>query len=203
MNRFNPIRLCALMGCCFALGAAQAAPMANDDVSAQKSKISADYKAAKEHCKTLSGNAKDVCNEEAKGNEKIAKAELDVRQNDNARNQEKLAKTRADAAYEVAKEKCDDLSGSQKSACRTEAKAAHKRAVADAKATHDMSTARNDATSRTGTGATGATGATSTGTSAGMAPPAGSTMRHDNCDALTGDAKANCLSAAKARGTKG
>jgi cell division protein FtsB len=38
--------------------------------TAEKQRISAEYKAAKEQCKTLKGNAKDVCEEQAKGAER-------------------------------------------------------------------------------------------------------------------------------------
>jgi hypothetical protein len=41
---------------------------------------------------------------------------------------------KADAAYELAKEKCDDLSGNAKDVCQKDAKAAQASAKADAKA---------------------------------------------------------------------
>ena len=41
--------------------------------------ISAEYKAAKELCKPMKDNAQDVCEKEAKGKEKVAKAELNAK----------------------------------------------------------------------------------------------------------------------------
>ena len=69
------------------------------------------HKIAKAGCDSLQGNAKDVCIEEAKGREQVAKAE---------------------ATYRVAKEKCDDLAGNAKDVCVKEAHAAFVKAKADA-----------------------------------------------------------------------
>jgi len=93
----------------------------------------ADHKAA---CDALKDNAKDICTEEAKGKEKVAKAELEYNRTNKPEDQRKLALAKAEAAYEVAKERCDDRSGDDKSACKKEAKAVEERAKADAKAAH-------------------------------------------------------------------
>ena len=98
--------------------------------NAEEERIEADYKADKAKCDSMTGNAKDVCVKEAKGKEKVAKAELDARANPSERNQRKVQEAKADAEYDVAKEKCDDLKGKEKSACEKEAKAEHDRARA-------------------------------------------------------------------------
>ena len=98
-----------------------------------KDQITADYKAAKAQCDTLKDNAKDVCMKEAKGNEKVAKAELEAKYKPGDKAEYKVRKERADAAYEVAKEKCDDMSGNTKDVCQKDAKAAHVKAVENAK----------------------------------------------------------------------
>ena len=49
--------------------------------------------------------------EEAKGKEKVAKAEAKAAYEDTPKARENARIARADATYEVAKEKCDDLSG--------------------------------------------------------------------------------------------
>jgi hypothetical protein len=126
--------LLALVGSCLAIATAHAAGPTKEEASAEKARIEADYSAQRKACDTLAGNAKDVCVQEAKGKEKVAKAELDARVDASPRKQSKLAMVRADAAYEVAKEKCDDLSGDQKDVCVKDAKAAKARAEADAKA---------------------------------------------------------------------
>jgi hypothetical protein len=116
-----------------AANAAERGTMSRDVYKADKDKIEAQYKADKAHCSTLSGNAKDVCQAEAKGKEKVAKADLEAeyKNTDKARYAARVAK--ADAAYDVAKEKCDDLSGNQKDVCVKQAKAAHTKATSDAK----------------------------------------------------------------------
>jgi len=129
------ISLLAAAGIAFAgtAGAADNKTMSRDAYKAQENRVEAQYKADKERCSSLTGNAKDVCQAEAKGNEKVAKAQLeaDYKNTDKARNDARVAK--ADADYDVAKEKCDDLSGNQKDVCVKEAKAAHAKAKADAK----------------------------------------------------------------------
>ena len=129
------ISLLAAAGIAFS-GAAAAADdhaMPRDQYKADKDRVEAQYKADRDQCKSLKGNAEDVCKAEAKGKEKVAKAELEARykNTDKARYDARVA--RADAAYDVAKEKCDDMSGNQKDVCVKEAKAAHTKAKADAK----------------------------------------------------------------------
>jgi hypothetical protein len=100
---------------------------------AEEDRIEADAKAAKAKCDALKDNAKDVCMAEAKAREKVAKAELDAKKNPSARNQRKVAETKAEGAYDVAKEKCDDMKGDGKNACQKQAKANHDQAKADIK----------------------------------------------------------------------
>lgn len=147
------ISLLAAAGIAFG-SAASAAPstMSRDSYKAEKDKIEAHYKADKEHCTSMSGNAKDVCQAEAKGKEKVAKAEAEAsyKNTDKARYDARVAQ--ADADYDVAKEKCDDMSGNQKDVCVKEAKSAHTKAKADAKVAkvdrktgHDAANKRADA----------------------------------------------------------
>ncbi len=98
--------------------------------NADEERIEAGYKADKAKCDTMKGNAKEVCEKEAKGKEKVAKAELDARANPSERNLRKVEEAKAEAKYAVAKERCDDLKGKEQSACEKEAKADHERAKA-------------------------------------------------------------------------
>ena len=119
--------------------AAPPAPRAGHSASdrkmqkAEEDRIEAAYKADKAKCDAVQGNAKDVCEKEAKGKEKVAKAELDAKKDPSARNQRKVEEARADAKYDVAKEKCDGMKGNEKDACQKDAKAEHERAQADIK----------------------------------------------------------------------
>ena len=112
----------AALSCAFA-GSAFA--MTKAEYSAQKDRISGDYKVAKDKCASLKANAKDICKSEAKGIEKVAKAELEAVYEPSARHTEKAALAKGDAAYDTAKEKCDDLSGNAKTVCVKDAKAAY------------------------------------------------------------------------------
>jgi hypothetical protein len=148
--------LSAVLSCAFA---GQAMALTKEEYKAQDDRISADYKAAREKCNTLKANAKDICVAEAKGAEKVAKAELEAQYKPSPRNDEKVTVAKADAAYDVAKEKCDDMApsaspapatgpgaggagaaanasaASAKDVCMKDAKAAHVKAKEDAKVT--------------------------------------------------------------------
>lgn len=107
--------------------------LSKDEYKASKDKIAADYKGAKTACKSLSGNANDICVAEAKGQENIAKAELEARYKPTAKNQSEVYIAKAEAGYALAKEKCDDLAGSAKDSCISDAKLAQANAKAAAK----------------------------------------------------------------------
>ena len=156
---------------------AQAATMSKDELKAAKTAISATYKADKAACASLSGNAKDICLEEAKAKEKISLAELEFNYSGKPADQTKLRETQAKSAYAVAKEKCDDLSGNPKDVCVKEAKAIEVKALADAKLGKQVSEARKDANLDK--------------------RDADYKVAVEKCDALASDAKANCLAMAK------
>ena len=107
--------------------------MSHDQYKAEKDRIESQYKADSAHCKSMKGNADDVCKAEAKGKEKVATAELEANYKNTAKARYDARVAQADADYDVAKEKCDDMSGNQKDVCVKEAKAAHTKAKADAK----------------------------------------------------------------------
>ncbi|AJC23350.2 hypothetical protein [Pandoraea pulmonicola] len=153
--------------------------------AAQKS-AEADYKAAVARCDDLKDNAKKVCVEDAKGNEKIAKAnaEADYKQTPKARYDAAVAK--ADADYRVAKLRCDDKKGNEKDVCLKDAEAAKTKAYGDAKvmrtsreSSKDTKAARQDANAD--------------------ANKAQYQAALERCDSLTGSTKDACVADAKAR----
>ena len=165
-----------------ALPLAQAATsMSKDDYSAAKSRIGADYKTDKAGCAALSANAKDVCIQEAKAKakEKVARAELEYGYTGKVGDRNKLAEVKAKSAYAVAKEKCDDQTGNAKDVCVKEAKAVEIKALADAKLAKETGEARTDA--------------------AADKNNADYKVAIEKCDALAGDAKTTCVTAAKTR----
>lgn len=168
--------LCAAALLTLAVAPASAATL---DVPAAKARISADYKVAKAQCDALAANAKDICVEEAKGREKIALAELEYTRTGKAEDHLKIAIAKAEAAYEVAKERCDDKAGNDKDVCRKEAKAAEVRAKADAQVAMAGAEARRDANTDQRN--------------------AEYKVAIEKCDALAGDAKHACVDAAKLR----
>jgi len=133
MTTFKPARWLVLLGCTAAFAAGHAANVTKEELSSEKARIEAEYKADRKTCDAMQGNAKDVCIEQAKGKEKVARAELDYKQDASERQRSKVESAKADAQYAVAKEKCDDLTGDQKDVCVKDAKAAKARVEADLK----------------------------------------------------------------------
>ena len=107
--------------------------MSGDEYKREKDRVEADAKAAKEKCKSLKDNAKDICEAEAKAKEKVAKKELDYKKNPNDKNLRDLEKMKAEAAYEVAKEKCEDMKGADQATCKKNAKDEKDKAIAGSK----------------------------------------------------------------------
>ena len=112
-------------------GGAQA--MTKDEYKTQKDRIEADYKAGRAKCSTMKDNARDICQAEAKATEKVARAELEAQYKPSARNEQKIKDAKADAAYDVAKDKCDELKGDAKNTCVKDAKAARSTAKGETK----------------------------------------------------------------------
>ena len=171
-------------------GHASAATMSRDAYSAEKQKIEAAYKADKAACKDLNGNAKDVCVEEAKAKEKIAKAENEAAYKGTEKAQYDARVARAEANYAVAKEKCDDRTGNDKDVCIKEAKAAQTKAKADAKVAH----VSNDATHTASAKRTDARK-----DAMEDKRDADYKVAVEKCDAMSGAAKSTCVQQAKAR----
>lgn len=157
----------------------QAATTTQAEYKASQSRIAAEYKVSKEACSAKSGNAKDICIEEAKAHEKVAQAELTHAYTGKAKDRTKLLVTRAETAYEVAKEKCDDKAGNAEDVCVKEAKAQRTKALADAKLGKEMRESKMDADQDK--------------------RKADYAVAAEKCDAMAGDAKNNCVSAAKSR----
>jgi hypothetical protein len=122
--------------------------MSKDQHKSEKQRIEQDGKAAREKCKDMKGNAKDICMAEAKGQEKVAKAELELKQKDTPKNRYDVAAAKADADYNVAKEKCDDMKGKDKDACQKDAKTARDNTKKQAKAERESADGKKDGKSK-------------------------------------------------------
>jgi hypothetical protein len=177
-QRFN-LKASLFVAAMLVLPLAQAATMSKADYRADKARISATYKADKAACATFSDNAKDICIEEAKAKEKVARAELEYGYTGKAKDQNKVLVAKAESSYAVAKERCDDKAGNDKDVCVKEAKAVEIKALADARMGKQISEAKTDA--------------------AQEKRDADYKVAVEKCDSLAGDAKATCVTAAKAR----
>ena len=118
--------------------------MPRDAYKAEKDKIDAEYKATMERCDSQTGNAKDICKAEAKGKQKAAKADVEAQHKGTAKARADARIAHADADYDVAKQKCDELTGNKKDVCVKDAKAAHAKAKADAKVARSANEPRNE-----------------------------------------------------------
>jgi osmotically-inducible protein OsmY len=109
----------------------------NDDKVAYKAattKADGDYKTAKAACDAQSGNAKDVCVEQAKVARANSEATAAWQYKNDKKSVEKAQINVADANYNLAKAQCAPMSGADKDSCLSGAKSMHVAAVNDAKA---------------------------------------------------------------------
>lgn len=168
-----------LMAALLALPLAQAAAMSKADYKAGKTRISAEYLTDKTACGSLAGNAKDVCVEQAKAKDRVARAELEYGYTATSADRNKVRVAMAESAYAVAKERCDDHAGNTKDLCLKEAKAVEVKALADAKLSLKVGEAAQD--------------------SADVKRDADFEVAAQKCETLAGDAKASCLATAKSQ----
>jgi hypothetical protein len=177
MNKLYMIAITLFIGLALSSGAS-AANMSKDQYKAEKESIAVAYKSDKNNCKSMSGNAKDICMAEASGKEKVAKADLEANYKPSDKARREAREEKVEAAYKVAMEKCDDQGGNLKEVCVKEAKAAMKSAKADAKSDKKVAEARKDATEDK--------------------RDAEYSVAKEKCEALAGAAKDSCIADAKA-----
>src|SRR4030095_6494621 len=102
---------------------ATSTPMSKDSYAMAKKNADAQYKIDNDACSLLNGNAKDICVAEAKGKDNIAKAEAEAAYENTPKARQNARVAHAQARYNIAIEKCDDLAGNRKDVCVREAKA--------------------------------------------------------------------------------
>ena len=166
------------------------APISKDayDISVRNAETQS--KTDTDACSSRSGNAKDICLAEANGKEKVAKADAEAayayKNTPTAREDARV--TRAEATYNVAKEKCGGLAGNPKDVCVKEANAELVKAKADAKVDRVTADTRQDAAAK----------------QADALKQANTDKRDaeykvaiEKCDALAATAKDACISNAK------
>jgi hypothetical protein len=152
-------------------------PMGRADYQSARERIGDTYKADRAACASQAGNARDICIEKAKGQNKVALAQLEFDRSGKPADDTKLRVAKADADYAVAKEKCDDLAGNAKDVCRKEASAVQVKALADARTSQKIHELRKD--------------------SADDKRDADYQVATQKCQALAGSAKDSCMASAK------
>ena len=148
------------------------------------------YKIDKDACGPRSGNAKDICLAEASGKEKTAKADAEAAHKNTPKAREDARIARAETIHNVAKEKCDDLSGNAKDVCVKEADATLTKVKADAKVDRVTADTKEDAAMKETDARRQA---------AADKRDADYKVAAEKCDALSGSAKSTCISEAKMR----
>ena len=167
---------------------ATSTPMSKDNYAMAKKNADAQYKIDNDACSSLSGNAKDICVAEAKGKDNVAKADAEAAYENTPKAREKARVAHAQANYDVAIEKCDDLAGNRKDVCVKESKAEFVKGKANAKVDRVTADTRQDAAAK----------------QADARKDANADKRDaeykvaiEKCDALAGPAKDTCVSSAK------
>jgi hypothetical protein len=167
---------------------AMAESMSKKQYKSLDKNIDAEYKLAKKGCDSLSGNAEDICEAEAKGNKNIASAQLEYNYKPTAKTRYKALVAKADADYSVATQKCDDKDGNAEDVCVKEAKATKVQATGAAETQMTTSKAKAVAIEKS----TDARKDAATDTR-----DADYAVAKEKCDALAGDTKDLCMSDAK------
>jgi len=172
------------------MSSAPMAPMSKDAYDAAVKSAETQYKMDKDACSSRSGNAKDICLAEASGREKIAKADAEAGYKSTPKAREDSRVARAEATYNVAKQKCNELSGNSKDVCVKEANATMVKAKADAKVEQVAADTKEDSAMKQ---------ADARRQAAEQKRDADYKVAIEKCDALTGAAKSTCVSDAKLR----
>lgn len=120
------LSLCNTVGMLLSIGvnADDSLPTQTQDTKISEAQIKERYRSDRVVCKTMSGHTKEICIAEAKGREKISKAELVDRKANSEKSRYDVLMTKALVNFEIAEERCDALGGNAKNTCLNHAQAA-------------------------------------------------------------------------------
>ena len=138
----------------------------------------------------MSGNANDICLAAAKGKEAIARAEAEAAYEKTPKAREDARVAHAQASYDVAIEKCDELAGNGKDVCVKQAKAALVKGKADAKLDRVTTDTNNEAATKQ---------ADARKEAQSVARDAEFKVAIEKCDVLAAGAKDTCADGARMR----
>jgi len=166
------------------------APISKASYTQAAKDADAQYKIDKDACAPLSGNAKDICVAEAKGKASVAKAEAEAAYKHTPAARENARIAHAQANYNVAIEKCDDLAGNRKDVCVKEAKSELVKGKANAKVDRVAADTNKEAATKQ---------AEARKDASADKRDADYKVAIEKCDALAGPTKDACVSSAKAQ----
>jgi len=166
------------------------APISKASYTQAAKDADAQYKIDKDACASLSGNAKDICVAEAKGKASVAKAEAEAAYKHTPAARENARIAHAQANYNVAIEKCDDLAGNRKDVCVKEAKSELVKGKANAKVDRVAADTNKEAATKQ---------AEARKDASADKRDADYKVAIEKCDALAGPTKDACVSSAKAQ----
>jgi len=172
------------------MNAPMTAPISKASYTQAVKDADAQYKIDKDACSSLSGNAKDICVAEAKGKENVAKADAEAAYKHTPKARENARIAHAQASYNVAIEKCDDLAGNRKDVCVKEAKSELVKGKANAKVDRVAADTNKEAATKQ---------AEARKDASADKREADYKVAIEKCDALAGAAKDACISSAKSR----
>jgi hypothetical protein len=170
----------AMLGSAPATAAARLSSM--DEFNAGKARADAELRADRAACDKLVGTPRDVCREQARGKELVAKAELELAHTGRRKSQDRLTTARMDAAYDVARTQCNDKAGAAKTVCTKEAQTVRAKAQADLKLSQRVTDAKRDA--------------------AEDRRDAEYKLAAEKCDAMAAEPRVACMVAAKVKAGK-
>ena len=172
------------------MNAPMTAPISKASYTQAAKDADAQYKIDKDACAPLSGNAKDICVAEAKGKASVAKAEAEAAYKHTPAARENARIAHAQANYNVAIEKCDDLAGNRKDVCVKEAKSELVKGKANAKVDRVAADTNKEAATKQ---------AEARKDASADKRDADYKVAIEKCDALAGPTKDACVSSAKAQ----
>jgi hypothetical protein len=124
MNRYVFVKCTVIVAAIFGCSLARASTLPRADYDAEKIRIGNEYRARASRCGVIVANAMDDCAREAKFSEKVALADLEYRFTGTEKDRSMYMTVKAEADYNVAKEKCDVSTGKDKGVCMQQAKLA-------------------------------------------------------------------------------
>lgn len=107
--------------------------MNKDAFKAAQQRIEAEAQVQREACGRFKGSAKDLCEVQAKGSQKVAKAQLQAQYKPGPEAEKLVKFAQADADFELAKQRCQPLKDSARDRCVARAKHDREAAVRLAK----------------------------------------------------------------------